>query len=382
MASTEAPLTRWRLIMGRYAEERAPQQFKLTDDALQDLLPAGIGPQDLDRALEFVYGGGSRHGGSEDPSPYIPRWLEQMRALFDQETLVMVQKDALDRRGLTQLLCQPELLANLQPSVELVSTLLSLREQIPDEVKHTARALIRSVVADLRKKLENQVRQSVLGALQRNRRSPLRTFRNLDWRTTVRKNLKNYLPEYKTLVPEQVYFWSNEKRFRDWQVIVLVDQSGSMANSAIYASLMAALFASLKVLETHLVLFSTEIADVSDYLHDDPVDLLFSLQIGGGTDIASAVAYGASLVRQPEKCLFILITDLFEGGDPNALLSHLRALRESRVHILCLLALEEGKPAYDREMARLVAQLDIPTFAATPKKLLQVMETILKGVNR
>ncbi|CUU04908.1 MAG: VWA domain-containing protein [Armatimonadetes bacterium] len=379
MHDRDESLTRWRLILGRTAEQQSPH-FRLRPDAFQEMLPTGVGPQDLDHALEFVYDS-ARTGGTGDPTPYIPQWLEQIRTLFDADTLVMIQKDAFERRGLTQMLLQPELLQRLEPNIHLVSTLLALRDQMPDEVKQTAREIIRSVVEEFRKKLENQVRQSVIGALQRNRHSPLRTARNIDWRTTVRKNLKHYLPEHKTIVPERVYFWANEKRFRDWQVIVLVDQSGSMANSAVHASLMAALFASLKVLDTRLVLFSTEVVDVSDYLNEDPVELLFNLQLGGGTDIAQAVAYGTTLIRQPEKCLFILITDLYEGGNPEALLQRLRFLKESKVHVLCLLALEEGKPAYDRTLARQVAALDIPTFASTPRKLLQVMETILKGAN-
>ena len=155
-----------------------------------------------------------------------------------------------------------------------------------------------------------------------------------------------------------------------------------MANSAIYASLMACIFASLQVLETHLVVFDTSIVDLTPYLSGDPVELLFSLQLGGGTDIAQAVAYGANLVKRPEKCIFVLITDLYEGGDEAALLARLRALRESKVQVLCLLALEDGKPVYHKTLARQVAALDIPTVAATPNKLLELMEQILKGVRR
>jgi uncharacterized protein with von Willebrand factor type A (vWA) domain len=336
----------------------------------------------LDRALSFVYDSNERFGGTGDSAPYVPQWLEQMRALFNQSTLAMVQRDAFERTGLAELLLQPEIVPRLQPDVRLAATILSFKEQIPDEVKQTARDLIRQVVDELRRKLETQIVQTVIGALQRNRYSPIRSARNLDWRRTLKSNLKNYLPERKTIIPERLYFWANEKRYRDWQIIILVDQSGSMANSAIYASLMACIFASLQVLETHLVVFDTSIVDLTPYLSGDPVELLFSLQLGGGTDIAQAVAYGASLVKRPEKCIFVLITDLFEGGDEAALLTRLRALRESKVQVLCLLALEDGKPQYNRSLARQVAALDIPTVAATPNKLLELMEQILKGVRR
>ncbi|GIV11016.1 MAG: VWA domain-containing protein [Fimbriimonadales bacterium] len=383
-------LERWRLILGKRAE-RANPAFRLggqSDQAegsetdLQRALPAGMSLTELDKALSFVYDGGERFGGTGDSSPYIPQWLEQMRALFHQSTLAMVQRDAFERTGLAELLLQPEIMPQLQPDVQLVATILSLKEQIPDTVKQAARDLIRHVVEQLRRKLEVQVQQAVFGALQRNRYSPIRTARNLDWRRTLRSNLKNYLPERKTIIPERLYFWANEKRFRDWQIIILVDQSGSMANSAVYSSIMACIFASLNVLETNLIVFDTSIVDLTPYLSSDPVELLFNLQLGGGTDIAQAVAYGASHIKNPEKCIFLLITDLYEGGDETALLSHLRALRESKVRVLCLLALEEGKPVYHKPLARQVAALDIPTFAATPDKLLEVMEQLLKGARR
>jgi uncharacterized protein with von Willebrand factor type A (vWA) domain len=390
MSVHDEALTRWRLILGRRAEQANPA-FRLGDrrdgdesgDApLQRALPAGIGLTALDRALSFVYDSNERFGGTGDSAPYVPQWLEQMRALFNQSTLAMVQRDAFERTGLAELLLQPEIAPRLQPDVRLAATILSFKEQIPDEVKQTARDLIRQVVDELRRKLETQIVQTIIGALQRNRYSPIRSARNLDWRRTLKSNLKNYLPERKTIIPERLYFWANEKRYRDWQIIILVDQSGSMANSAIYASLMACIFASLQVLETHLVVFDTSIVDLTPYLSGDPVELLFSLQLGGGTDIAQAVAYGASLVKRPEKCIFVLITDLFEGGDEAALLTRLRALRESKVQVLCLLALEDGKPQYNRSLARQVAALDIPTVAATPNKLLELMEQILKGVRR
>jgi uncharacterized protein with von Willebrand factor type A (vWA) domain len=390
MSVHDEALTRWRLILGRRAEQANPA-FRLGDrrdgdesgDApLQRALPAGIGLTALDRALSFVYDSNERFGGTGDSAPYVPQWLEQMRTLFNQSTLAMVQRDAFERTGLAELLLQPEIVPRLQPDVRLAATILSFKEQIPDEVKQTARDLIRQVVDELRRKLETQIVQTVIGALQRNRYSPIRSARNLDWRRTLKSNLKNYIPERKTIIPERLYFWANEKRYRDWQIIILVDQSGSMANSAIYASLMACIFASLQVLETHLVVFDTSIVDLTPYLSGDPVELLFSLQLGGGTDIAQAVAYGASLVKRPEKCIFVLITDLFEGGDEAALLMRLRALRESKVQVLCLLALEDGKPVYHKTLARQVAALDIPTVAATPNKLLELMEQILKGVRR
>jgi hypothetical protein len=152
-----------------------------------------------------------------------------------------------------------------------------------------------------------------------------------------------------------------------------------MGESVVYASIVAAVFASLPALDTRLVFFDTSVADVSDQL-SDPVEVLFGVQLGGGTDIARAVRYGATLVTQPEKALFLLITDLYEGGDREALLRGLAALREARTQVLCVLALNDaGKASFDRDMARKVATLDIPTFACTPNKLVEAVERALKG---
>ncbi len=378
--SSQQAIERWRLVLGRRSEEIDPE-MRLSEGAdLLSVLPAGVRLSDIDQALGFIYEG-DRQGGTGDPTPYLADWMSQMRQLFREETLVMVQRDAFQRTGLGTFLLQPELLPHLQRDVSLVATFLSMKDQIPDTLKQAVREYIRETIMEIRRRLENEVRQTVIGAIQRNRHAPLRTYRNIDWRTTIRRNLKHYLPERRTVLPERLFFWANEKRFRDWQIIVLVDQSGSMMNSAIYASLMATIFASLSVLKTHLILFSTEVVDLTEYLNDDPVELLFSLQLGGGTDIAKAVRYGAGLVQQPEKCLFVLITDLYEGGDASAMLQHLSALKESKVHVLCLLALEEGKPVYDKVMAQKVANLGIPTFCATPKKLTEVIEQILKGAS-
>jgi len=250
---------------------------------------------------------------------------------------------------------------------------------MPEQTRQTARQVVAEIVEDLRRRLEDQTRQALLGAMRRDRHSPLKVARNLDLRRTVREGLRQYQPDLKKIVPERIHFFANQRRFHEWRVIVLVDQSGSMGESVVYSSIVAAVFASLPALDTRLVFFDTSIADVSDQL-SDPIEILFGVQLGGGTDIAKAVRYGASLVGQPEKTLVLLITDLYEGGNQADLLQQLGILRESRTHVLCVLALNDsGMASYDRDMARKVANLDIPTFAATPNKLVEAVEQALRG---
>jgi uncharacterized protein with von Willebrand factor type A (vWA) domain len=257
---------------------------------------------------------------------------------------------------------------------------MSAKGLIPDTARDAARQIVREVVDEIRKALEAEVRTAILGALKRNTTSPLRVMRNLDWKRTIRANLKGWDADRQRLVPDRFYFWANQQKRHEWDVAILVDQSGSMAESVVYSSIMAAIFASLDVLRTRLLFFDTEVVDVTPMLVD-PVDVIFTAQLGGGTDINRAVAYAQEhFIERPDKTLFILITDLFEGGDAGALVGRIRQLTESKVKVMCLLALSDsGKPSYDHAMAQKLAALGVPCFGCTPKLLIKVVERVMKG---
>ncbi|MBN9688365.1 MULTISPECIES: VWA domain-containing protein [unclassified Corallococcus] len=372
-------LLRWRLALGPEAEKTGscPSLSALGASAgTVDL--KGDDLEGLDDALSFVYG--ERSAGRGGSKPYLPKWLGALRDFFQDDVIALVQKDAIEKKGLTQLLFEPETLPFLDKNLELVTTLVSARGLIPEQAKDTARAIIREVVEDLRKKLESPLRTAVLGALRRDRTSPIPIARNIDWRRTIRSNLKGWDAERKRLIPERFYFWPNQRRHHEWDVTLVVDQSGSMAESVVYSSVMAAIFASLDVLRTSLVLFDTEIVDMTPVLAD-PVEVLFSAQLGGGTDINRAVAYAQEhYVRRPEKTLFILITDLYEGGNAEELVARLRQLVDSRSKVLCLLALSDsGRPSYDHAMAEQLTALGIPCFGCTPRKLVDVVERVMRN---
>jgi hypothetical protein len=311
--------------------------------------------------------------------PYVPTWLGDIRRYFPRETVAFLEKDAIENRGLKHLLFEPETLATLEKDIGLVATIMNFKDMMPEETRRTARAVVAEIVADLRQRLEQSFRQAVIGALRRDRHAPARIARNLDIRRTVREGLRNYDPLLGKPIPDRIYFYANQRRYHEWRVIVLVDQSGSMGESVVYASIVASVFAALPALDTRLIFFDTSVADVSDRL-DDPVDLLFGVQLGGGTDIARAVGYAAGLVEQPEKTILLLISDLFESGNRRALLRTLEELRESRVNVLSVLALNDaGVASFDRELARQVRALDIPTFAATPGRLAETVELALRN---
>ncbi|MCP3062674.1 VWA domain-containing protein [Myxococcus sp. K38C18041901] len=372
-------LLRWRLALGPAAEKTGscPSLHALGAGASA----VGVGQTELealDDALSFVYG--EKSAGSSGSRPYIPEWLGALRGFFRDDVIALVQKDAIEKKGLTQLLFEPETLPFLEKNVELVTTLVSARGLIPEDAKSLARQIVREVVDALRKKLESTVRTAVFGALRRDRTSPLPIARNIDWKRTIRQNLKGWDAEHRRLVPERFYFWPNQRRHHEWDVTLVVDQSGSMAESVVYSSVMAAIFASLEVLRTRLILFDTEVVDMTPVL-SDPVEVLFSAQLGGGTDINRAVAYAQThYVERPEKTLFILITDLCEGGDAEELVARLRQLVDSRAKVLCLLALSDGgRPSYDPVMAEKLTAMGIPCFGCTPRKLVDVVERVMRN---
>ncbi|HZA52010.1 MAG TPA: VWA domain-containing protein [Myxococcaceae bacterium] len=371
-------LLRWRLALGPAAEKGgAPSLSALAGAAGLSVGLDGRELEELDDALSFVYGEGGSLVGSR---PYIPKWLGALRTFFRDDVIALVQKDAIEKKGLTELLFEPETLPFLDRNIDLVATLVGARGLIPDQAKQIARQIVREVVDELRRKLESTVRTAVLGALRRDRTSPLPIARNIDWKRTIRSNLKGWDAKHRRLLPERFYFWPNQRRHHEWDVTLVVDQSGSMAQSVVYSSVMAAIFASLDVLKTSLVLFDTEIVDMTPLLAD-PVEVLFSAQLGGGTDINRAVAYAQdTYIQRPEKTLFILITDLFEGGDKEALVARMRQLVDSRVKTLVLLALtDSGRPSFDQSLAEQLTALGIPCFGCTPKLLVEVVDRVMRN---
>ena len=378
-------LLRWRMALGPGAERAMPELGLDRLGAEGDAGGLGLGEgelRELDQVLSFVYGDreDTRSGGGAGSRPYLPRWLAAVRRFFRHDVVALVQKDAIEKKGLTQLLLEPETLPLLERNAELVATLVAAKHLVPDQAKEAAREIVREVVDGIRRQLESEVRTAVLGAIRRDQHSPIRSLRNVDWGRTIRKNLEGWDPEARRLVPRRFYFWKNQRRRHEWDVVLLVDQSGSMAESVVYASVMAAIFASLDVLRPRLVVFDTEVVDLTPLL-SDPVDVLFAAQLGGGTDINRAVAYAqANLIERPERTLLILVSDLYEGGNAGELVARLRQLVDSRVRALTLLALTDaGRPSYDHALAQALVELGVPCFGCTPRRLVEVIARVLRG---
>lgn len=380
-------LSRWRLILGQDAEDQLSEfgqveQMVLSDEELI-----------MDRALAAIYdqtnhvsdiGGApfssSRGAGKGQSAPRLAQWLGDVRSLFPEDVVSVIQNDAMERKGWKQLLLEPEVLASIKPDIQLVGTLLSLKGQIPEQTKETARMLVKSVVDELIKRMEQNIQRAVTGALNRRQHTPLSSLSGIDWKRTIQRNLKNYDVSLQRIIPERFYFYDRARKNKEWTVIIDIDQSGSMAESVIWASIIGSIFASIPALETRVVVFDTEVVDLTEQCANDPVDMLFGIQLGGGTDIHKSVAYCEQFIEEPKKTLFILISDLYEGGNQSKLIRRMREMKESGVKTLCLLALsDEGKPFYDEQVAKAFSRDGTPTFACTPALLPQLVEGALKG---
>jgi Mg-chelatase subunit ChlD len=362
MNSTER-LKRWRLALG--AEPAASLGVSLsTEDAR------------MDDALEALYDASQQRGGLGGSNPKVARWLGDIRRYFPSEVVQVLQKDAIERLDLKQLLLEPEVLASAEPDIHLVGTLISLNRIIPEKTRETARAVVRKLVNELLRKLEQPTRQAIHGSLSRSLRNRRPRINEIDWHRTIRANLKNWQPEHRCIIPETLIGYGRRRSsLRD--VILCIDQSGSMAASVIYSSIFGAVMASMPALSTRFVVFDTAVVDLTDELAD-PVDLLFGTQLGGGTDIHKALTYCESRISRPTDTVMVLVSDLCEGGSESGMLKTAERLKQSGVQLIALLALsDEGKPWYDTRNAARFAALDIPVFACTPHRFPDLMAAAL-----
>nr|WP_229825260.1 VWA domain-containing protein [Streptomyces sindenensis] len=396
-------LRRWRMVLGADSADSTERALTGQDAA-------------MDRALNALYGGGGgkkpngrgtggRSAGLGASAPSVARWLGDIRTYFPSSVVQVMQRDAIDRLGLATLLLEPETLEAVEPDVHLVGTLLSLDKAMPETTKETARAVVRKVVEDLEARLESRTRATLTGALDRSARISRPRHRDIDWDRTIRANLKNYLtlpaPDTATtagatgaagktgaagatgtttgtVVPERLIGYGRSSRSAKKDIVLCVDQSGSMAASVVHASVFGAVLASMRTLSTRLVVFDTAVVDLTDQL-DDPVDVLFGIQLGGGTDINRALAYCQSRITRPADTVVVLISDLYEGGIRDEMLKRVAAMKASGVQFVTLLALsDEGAPAYDHEHAAALGALGTPAFACTPDLFPDVMAAAIE----
>ncbi|HKX66254.1 MAG TPA: VWA domain-containing protein [Intrasporangium sp.] len=366
MSEQRDRLTRWRLVLGGEAADGIGEAASLSADDLR-----------RDEALRQLYDG-ERRGGLGASAPRVARWLGDIRGYFPSSVVQVMQADAMDRLGLTQLLLEPELLEAVQPDVNLVSTLVGLGRVIPERSKATARAVVRTVTDQLEERLRAETVQAVTGALNRAARTRRPRQSDIDWNRTIAANLKHYQPDHQTVIPARLVGHARRAQRVERHIILCIDQSGSMAESVVYSSVFGAVLASLRSVSTRLVVFDTQVVDLTEEL-DDPVDVLFGVQLGGGTDINQALAYCEGLITQPNETILVLISDLYEGGIAEEMLRRAASITGGGATMIALLALSDsGRPSYDADHAAALAAVGVPTFACTPDQFPGLMATAIE----
>lgn len=370
-------LARWRLVLGKFAQPKLPDCLSADQQRMADALDQLYGREYRGRGVRQ----GPKLGpGSLDPSQLnVPTWLGEVRDLFPQQTCERITKHALDRYGLTEIVNDPATLEKLEPSAELLAAVLSLKGQMQGPVLAAARRLIARVVEEVKRKLEREILGALTGRLSRFRKSRHKVARNFDARGTIRRNLKNWDPVRQKIVVEDPRFFNRVRRHLPWEIILCVDQSGSMADSVIHAAVMAGILAGLPAVRVRLVVFDTSIVDLSEYA-SDPVEVLMSVQLGGGTNIGGAVRYCEQLVSQPKRTILVLVTDFCEGADPRDLVAVVRRLRGAGVRLLGLAALDaHAAPFYDVRTAGRLAAEGMEIAALTPERLAHWLAAAMDG---
>ncbi len=360
---------RWRLAIGGEDEALPP-----SDQRLSQALSA------LYRGPDEETGKGKKNVGMGKSAPQVARWMGDIREFFPSPVVQIVQKDAFERLGLQQMLMEPEFLQVVEADANLIADLVSLRNAMPEKTKVIAREVIAKIVAELMERLELKTAEAMLGAVDKSKRTSRPRFNDIDWPRTIRKNLHTWQPEHQTIIPESlVGFMRRQRRIADLdEVILCVDQSGSMGRSVVYASIFSAVMASLPVVKTKLVCYDTEVVDWTDELAD-PVEVLFGVQLGGGNDTNKALQYCLERIEQPTKAHFVLISDLYEGAGAKEMVQRLAGLKAMGVNVIVLLALsDEGRPTYDAQVAAEIAAFGAPVFACTPEQFPDLMGAALK----
>jgi len=375
VTADEERARRWRLALGGAPDGEGTGHRLSGGDAAVDAALAALYDADRDA------GGGERTGrggGLNASAPRVARWLGDIRRYFPATVVQVMQADAIERLNLTRMLLEPELLDAVEPDVHLVGTLLSLSRVMPERSKRAARAVVAKVVADLQRRLAQRTRAALTGAVNRAARINRPRHSDIDWGRTVLANLRHYRPELGTVIPERLVGYGRRGLAVQRDVVLLVDQSGSMAASVVYASVFSAVLASLRTLRTSLVVFDTAVADLTDRLAD-PVDVLFGTHLGGGTDINRALAYAQGLIVRPRDTILVLISDLYEGGVREDMLRRVSAMTALGVQVIVLLALsDEGAPDYDTDNAAALAALGVPAFACTPDLFPELMAAAIE----
>jgi Mg-chelatase subunit ChlD len=368
-------LNRWRLVLGKYAEDNISfSENSGTYSELSDLLEYLY---DRDYDEERGVRSGAPQGGKEPSNLTVPSWITKVRTLFPKETVEVLEKHALEKYNMKELLTDKKVLEAMEPNAELLKNIMQMKHLMKGEALETARKIVKKVVDEITKSLENEVKLTIMGKVDRSKNAAVKSARNIDFKKTIRANLKNYDKENERIIMDKIYFYGRVRKYNPWNVIVAVDESGSMLPSVIHSAIMAGIFSKLPMLKTNLVIFDTEVVDLTSYV-DDAVQTLMSVQLGGGTNIGKALRYCEGLIENSHRTIVVMVTDLYDGYNYKIMYSRAKAIIETGAKLIILTALDnKANSAYDKTAAKNMAALGAEVAAMTPGGLAKWIAKII-----
>ena len=374
-------LNRWRLILGNFAEDnlKVDGEYFEIDETLNFLYDREYSENngyslnnlnDLNNSKE-------RRLGKEKSALTVPKWISKVKKLFPKETVEIMQKQALEKYKLTEILTDENILKEIEPNIELLKNILTFKDMMSQNVKKLAYDIVKKTLEEIKNKMEVEIKKVFYGKKLPNSNTTNKIFKNLDIKKTIRYNLKNYDIKNKTIFTDKLFFNQNIKKYNPYNIIILIDESGSMLDSVIYSSIMASIFANLPYLSIKLIIFDISVVDLSEHIKE-PIDTLFKVQLGGGTNIAQALEYAKKITFAPDKTIVLLISDLFDSNDYKLMYKNANDIIESGSKLIVLTALDyNANSIYDKEAARYFSKIGAKVGALTPSKLSKWISDII-----
>lgn len=366
-------LNRWRLILGSFSNLEIDNKYSEIDETLNFL---------YDR--EYTQNGGysldnfnNSNSSKEKSALTVPKWISKVKKLFPKETIEIMQKQALEKYKLTEILTDENILKEIEPNIELLKNILTFKDMMSQNVKKLAYNIVKKTLEEIKNKMEVEIKKVFYGKKIPNSNTTNKIFKNLDIKKTIRYNLKNYDIKNKTIFTDKLFFNQNIKKYNPYNIIILIDESGSMLDSVIYSSIMASIFANLPYLSIKLVIFDISVVDLSEHIKE-PIDILFKVQLGGGTNIAQALEYAKKITFAPDKTIVLLISDLFDSNDYKLMYKNANDIIEAGSKLIVLTALDyNANSIYDKEAARYFSKIGAKVGALTPSKLSKWISDII-----
>lgn len=366
-------LNRWRLILGSFSNLEIDNEYSEIDETLNFLYDREYTQNDRYSLDNF----NNSNSSKEKSVLTVPKWILKVKKLFPKETVEIMQKQALEKYKLTEILTDENILKEIEPNIELLKNILTFKDMMSQNVKKLAYDIVKKTLEEIKNKMEVEIKKVFYGKKLPNSNTTNKIFKNLDIKKTIRYNLKNYDIKNKTIFTDKLFFNQNIKKYNPYNIIILIDESGSMLDSIIYSSIMASIFANLPYLSIKLVIFDISVVDLSEHIKE-PIDILFKVQLGGGTNIAQALEYAKKTTFAPDKTIVLLISDLFDSNDYKLMYKNANDIIEAGSKLIVLTALDyNANSIYDKEAARYFSKIGSKVGALTPSKLSKWISDII-----